>query len=83
MELLDPAVAYNSIHLQDLKDRIVASLDVINDADKLMSCLELLTPKKMPGVYTDDEFAEELRLSETGGDAPKKAVDAFFKKWRL
>ncbi len=35
----------------------------------------------MPGIYTDEEFAEELRLSELEGAASDEEVREFFAKW--
>jgi len=77
----EPVAAYNTPYLQGLKNRIIASVDATTDAEKLQRCLELLHEDEMPGVYSDEEFAEELRLSELGGDATKAEVNAFFAKW--
>lgn len=81
MKVSEPAVAYNTSRLQGLKNRLIASIDNTTDEDKLQQCLELLYADEMPGVYTDEEFAEELKLSEAGGNATKEEVKAFFKKW--
>lgn len=64
-------------YLQSLKNRIIASLDTTTDERKLRECLVLLHADEMPGIYSDEEFAEELRLSESGGNATKAEVNAF------
>ena len=69
MKVSEPAVAYNTPYLQSLKNRIIASLDTTTDERKLQECLALLHADEMPGIYSDEEFAEELRLSESGGNA--------------
>ena len=74
MKVSEPAVAYNTPYLQSLKNRIIASLDTTTDERKLQECLALLHADEMPGIYSDEEFAEELRLSESGGNATKAEV---------
>jgi hypothetical protein len=81
MKVSEPAVAYNTPYLQGLKNRLIASIDTTTDEEKLKQCLELLYADEMPGIYTDEEFAEEIRLSETNGNATKQDVNAFFSKW--
>lgn len=81
MKVSEPAVAYNTSRIQGLKNRIMASLNTVNDEERLRQCLELLHADEMPCVYTDEEFAEELRLSEASGNATDEEVKAFFAKW--
>lgn len=81
MKVSEPAVAYNTSYLQGLKNRLITSIDSTTDERKLQECLELLRADEMPGIYSDEEFAEELRLSESGGNATKAEVNAFFAKW--
>nr|WP_302829014.1 hypothetical protein [uncultured Bacteroides sp.] len=81
MKVSEPAVAYNTPSLQGLKNRLIASIDSTIDEEKLQECLELLHSDEMPGIYSDEEFAQELRLSELSGNATKAEVDAFFAKW--
>lgn len=83
MKVSEPAVAYNTPYLQSLKNRIIASLDTTTDERKLQECLALLHADEMPGIYSDEEFAEELRLSESGGNATKAEVNAFFAQWGI
>lgn len=81
MKVSEPAVAYNTPYLQGLKNRLISSIDSTTDERKLEACLELLHADEMPGIYSDEEFAEELRLSESEGNATKAEVNAFFAKW--
>ncbi len=79
----EPAVAYNTPYLQGLKNRIIASLDTTTDEEKLQRCLELLNEDtmQMPGIYTEEEFDEVIRLAEVSGNASEEDVKAFFAKW--
>lgn len=78
----EPSAAYGaSPFLQGLKKRLKASVDAATDEEKLERCLELLHADEMPCVFTDEEFAEELRLSEESGIASEGEVEAFFVKW--
>ncbi len=81
MKVSEPAAAYGTSVLQGLKNRLIASIDSVTDENKLQECLALLRTDEMPGVYSDEEFAEELRLSESGGNATKEEVNAFFAQW--
>ena len=81
MKVSEPSAAYNTPYLQGLKNRLIASIDETDDEKRLQECLELLHTSEMPGIYTDEEFAEELRLSESGGNATKEEINAFFRKW--
>ena len=82
MKVSEPAVAYNTSALQTLKDKLIHVINGTEDEEKLQECLDILYEKKeMPGIYSEEEFAEELLLSESGGNATKAEVNAFFAKW--
>ena len=72
---------YNTPELQCLKNRLMASIDISTDKEKLEQCLDLLQADSMPGVYTDAEFAEELRLSEASGYISYEDALKEFAKW--
>ena len=36
---------------------------------------------EMPCVFTDEEFGEELRLSEVSGMASEEEIEKMFAKW--
>lgn len=82
MEAKEPAIAYNTPYVQGLKDRIIASLDTTVDEKKLEQCLELLYSQSMPCVFTEEEFDEEIRLSEASGIATDEEVAAMFARWK-
>ena len=81
MKASEPIAAYNTPYLQGLKNRLIASIDASKDEKALERCLELLHANDMPCVYTDEEFAEELRLSEESGIASDQEVEEMFAKW--
>jgi hypothetical protein len=81
MKVEEPAVAYNTSGVQGLKDRIIQSLSVTSDIRKLSDCLDILQSEDMPGIYTDEEFKEELRLSEASGYVTHEEALQRFAKW--
>jgi hypothetical protein len=44
-------------------------------------CLDILQSEDMPGIYTDEEFKEELRLSEASGYVTHEEALARFAEW--
>lgn len=83
MKVSEPAVAYSTPCLQGLKNRLIASIDATTDERKLQECLELLHEDTMPCCFTEEEFDEEIRLSEASGFATDKEVAAMFDKWKI
>lgn len=81
MKVSEPTTAYNTPYLQGLKNRLIATIDATNDEQKLQECLDLLHANEMPCMFTDEEFEEELRLSEASGTATDEEVKAMFAKW--
>lgn len=81
MKASEPTFVYNTPYLQGLKNRLIASIDASNDEQALEHCLELLRSEDMPCAFSDEEFAEELRLSEKSGIASDEEVEAMFAKW--
>lgn len=83
MKVSEPAVAYHTTNLQGLKNRLIASIDATTDEETLKQCLQLLdaSSKDMPGVFTDEEFEEELRLSEESGFVSHEEALKEFAKW--
>lgn len=73
--------AYHTSYLQGLKKKLIASIDNTTDEDKLEQCLELLHADSMPCCFTDEEFAEELRLSEASGYVTMEETLKKFAKW--
>lgn len=81
MKVSEPAAAYGLSTLNILKSRLKSTIDAVNDESKLQACFELLYADQMPGIYTDEEFAEELRLSETGGNATEEEINEMYSRW--
>jgi lipid II:glycine glycyltransferase (peptidoglycan interpeptide bridge formation enzyme) len=85
MKVSEPAMAYSANSLQQLKDKLIATIDASSDTKTLEQCLELLhaSDNGMPCVFTDEEFEEELRLSEESGYASEQDLKRCFGKWQL
>lgn len=83
MKVTEPAAAYpsDSSHLRGLKSRLMASIDVSEDVDKLERCLEVMGDNAMLCTYTDEEFSKVLIDSEASGNASEEEVQVFFAKW--
>ena len=81
MTVSEPIATYNTPYLQGLKNRLIASIDATTDENKLEQCLELLHSNEMPCIFTDEEFGEELRLSEASGIASEEEIEKMFAKW--
>lgn len=81
MKVSEPAPAYGASDLQGLKNRLIATIDASTDERKLEQCWELLQGSDMPCVFTDEEFEEELRLSEASGFVSHEEALKEFAKW--
>ena len=66
MVVSEPAGMYGPTYLQGLKNRLIVSIKESDDEAMLEQCLELLHHGSMPCVYTDEEFAEEIKLTDFG-----------------
>ena len=75
------AYGYSPNHVQTLRDRIVDAVNETDDEERLMECIELLYADTMPCVYTDEEFEEELRLSEGSGTISHEEALKYFAQW--
>ncbi len=82
MKVSEPTTAYNTAYLQGLKNRLIASIDAMNDEQKLQECLDLLHKGTAPCQYTEEELDEIVRTAEKDGFATQKEVDEMFAKWR-
>ena len=79
--LRDPAVSYCPTELQDLKDRLIASIERCGDEKGLEQCAGILHTDTMPCIYTDNEFIQVLADAETGGNACEEDVRRLFAGW--
>lgn len=82
MNAAEPIAAYQSSYLQGLKNRLITFIDETNEQEKLEQILEFVHADSMPCVFTDEEFAEEIRSSEASGVASDEEVAAMFARWR-
>lgn len=82
MKVSEPVVSYQTSYLQSLKNRLIVSIDEINDEEKLEQFLEFAHADSMPGIYTEEELDEEIRRSEASGVASEEEVAAMFARWR-
>ena len=81
MKVSEPTPAYGASSLQGLKNRLIATIDASTDERKLERCWEVLHGDDMPCVFTDEEFAKELRLSEASVFLSDEEVKAMYAKW--
>ena len=81
MKVSEPVATYNTPELQSLKNRLIATIDASSDMHKLEQCWEVLHADDMPCVFTDEEFEEELRLSEESGIVSHEDALKEFAKW--
>lgn len=81
MVVSEPAGMYGPTYLQGLKNRLIVSIKESNDEAMLEQCLELLHRGSMPCVYTDEEFAEEIRLAEESGFVSHEEALKTFEQW--
>ena len=77
----EPAVAYGSVYVQGLKQRLIETIDQSDDEERLQRCLELFYTESMPCMFSEEELDEEIRLSEKSGEATYEEVESIFKKW--
>lgn len=75
------AYGYETSSVQALRNRIVDAVNKMENEELLMECLEILHTKSMPCVYTDEEFEEELRLSEGSGTISHEDALKYFAQW--
>lgn len=77
MKLSEPAIAYDSLPLQQLKSRLVETIGMENRVMKLQQCLDLL--------QNDDEemvLREEIFLEGIPVETRRLAVDAALSDYR-
>lgn len=75
------AYGYSPNHVQALRNRIIDAINETDDEERLMECMEILHADTMPCVYTDEEFEEELRLSEASGTISHEEALKYFAQW--
>jgi len=72
---------YSEQVLNALRSSLKERIDNEQDADKLVQCMEWLDEDNAPCQFTEEEFDEEVRLSEASGDVSHKEVLKEFAQW--
>lgn len=68
MKVSEPVGTYQANStLNLLKNRVVDLACKATQVEQLQSCIEILEAASMPCTYTDEEFFEEIALSEKSG----------------
>ena len=83
MEVNEPVAAYGQTYIQGLKRKLFEAIDQTDDGEKLEHCLQLFHGESMPCVYTEEELADVIRISEEHGLASEERVRALFAGWGL
>ncbi len=82
MKVEEPIIAYNTQSMQRLKNRLIKAVDCSCDEERLYQCLELLesSHSPIPCVFTEEEFDEEIRISEAGGCASDEDIASVYNR---
>ena len=71
MKLSEPAIAYDSVPLQQLKSRLVETIGMENRVIKLQQCLDLLQNDDEEIAQREEEFLKNIPV-----ETRRLAVDA-------
>lgn len=82
MKASEPAMVYNTAHLQGLKNRLINLIGQMDDERRLQDCLAILQAKPMPCMFTEEELDAVIESAEKEGFASQEEVDKMFSKWR-
>ena len=77
MKLSEPAIAYDSVPLQQLKSRLVETIGMENRVIKLQQCLDLLQNDDEEIVLREEDFLEGIPV-----ETRRLAVDAALSDYR-
>lgn len=80
MKAEEPLATYTS-SLNSLKHEIIIRVQASDDRERLYECLEMLGSSPAPGVFSEKELDEEIRLSMKSGNACQEEVDKVFQRW--
>lgn len=81
MKVADPAMAYGTSRIDTLRQKVICAVKDTTDEDMLNECLSVLSHRTNPCAFTDEEFVEEIRLSEASGFVSHDEALAEFAKW--
>ena len=77
MKLSEPAIAYDSVPLQQLKSRLVETIGMENRVIKLQQCLDLLQNDDEEIAQREEEFLKNIPV-----ETRRLAVDAALSDYR-
>ena len=77
MKLSEPAIAYDSVPLQQLKSRLVETIGMENRVIKLQQCLDLLQNDDEEIALREEDFLEGITV-----ETRRLAVDAALSDYR-
>ncbi|MBR2360194.1 MAG: hypothetical protein IKA75_07245 [Bacteroidaceae bacterium] len=77
MKLSEPAIAYDSVPLQQLKSRLVETIGMENRVIKLQQCLDLLQNDDEEIAQREEEFLKNIPVGTR-----RLAVDAALSDYR-
>ena len=77
MKLSEPAIAYDSVPLQQLKSRLVETIGMENRVIKLQQCLDLLQNDDEEIALQEEDFLEGIPV-----ETRRLAVDAALSDYR-
>ena len=77
MKLSEPAIAYDSVPLQQLKSRLVETIGMENRVIKLQQCLDLLQNDDEEIAQREEEFLKNIPVGTS-----RLAVDAALSDYR-
>ena len=77
MKLSEPAIAYDSVPLQQLKSRLVETIGMENRVIKLQQCLDLLQNDDEEIALREEDFLEGIPV-----ETRRLAVDAALSDYR-
>ncbi len=77
MKLSEPAIAYDSVPLQQLKSRLVETIGMENRVIKLQQCLDLLQNDDEEIAQREEEFLNNIPV-----ETRRLAVDAALSDYR-
>ena len=81
MKLEEPAVAYNVNTMHALQQK--TSNLALNTSNRkiLQNCLIELKSESMPCIFSDEEYKEEIRLSEESANVSNDDVNKELQSW--
>ncbi|MBQ8361770.1 MAG: hypothetical protein IJX44_07490 [Bacteroidaceae bacterium] len=78
MKLSEPAIAYDSVPLQQLKSRLVETIGMESRVIKLQQCLDLLQNDDEEIALREEDFLEGIPV-----ETRRLAVDAALSDYRI